>query len=68
MLLFGQAIIGTMLALARRCPACGGRQVVPSSRKRRSVPCRSCGAQIPPTNHQMSGRGRLYAGRVGAGR
>lgn len=54
MLLFGQAIIGTMLSLARRCPACRRRQVVPSSRKRGSVACQHCGAPIPPPNNQMA--------------
>lgn len=68
MLLFGQAIISTVLALARRCPACGRRQVVPSSRKRQSVACRNCGSRIPPANDQMYVRGRPCTGRLGVGR
>jgi len=50
MWLFGQSIISTMHSLARRCPACRRRQIVPSGRKRLSVACRNCGAQIPPPN------------------
>ena len=53
MLLFGQAILSTMLSLARTCPACRRRQIVPSSGKRLSVACRNCGAQIPPPNDHM---------------
>jgi hypothetical protein len=68
MLLFGQAIISTMLALARTCPACGRRQVVPSSRKRHGVPCRNCGALVPPKGHGISGRDRPYICRLGTDR
>lgn len=50
MLLFGQVIISTLHSLARRCPDCRRRQVVPSNRKHLSVACRNCGAQIPPPN------------------
>ena len=62
MLLFGQAILSTMLSLARTCPACRRRQIVPSSRKRRSVACRDCGAQIPPPNHHMLESDRYVKG------
>lgn len=68
MLLFGQAIVSPVLALARRCQACGRRQVVPSSRKRQSVACRNCGSRIPPANHQMFVRGRPCTGHLGPGR
>jgi transcription elongation factor Elf1 len=68
MLLFGQAIISTLLSLARKCPACGRRQVVPSSRKRQSVPCRNCGAQIPPKDHEISAPIHAYVIRLGPDR
>ncbi len=46
-MIFAQAVLSTMLALARTCPACRRRQIVPSTRKWQSVRCRNCGAQIP---------------------
>ncbi len=61
MLLFGQAILNTMLSLARTCPACRRRQIVPSSRKHSSVACRNCGAQIPPPNGHLTGYDRYVS-------
>jgi len=43
-------IIGAMLGLKRKCPKCGREQIVPASRKNSSVPCKFCGAKIPPKN------------------
>ena len=35
-------------ALARRCPKCGRKQVVPKARATETVRCEKCGANIPP--------------------
>lgn len=57
-MIFAQAVLSTMLALARVCPVCRRRQIVPSSRRRESVRCRGCGAQIPPVRRSgVDGRG-----------
>lgn len=37
-----------MKALARECPSCRQTQVVPKSRARETVTCKTCGAAIPP--------------------
>jgi hypothetical protein len=46
-MILAQAVLSTILALARTCPVCRKRQVVPATLKRQSVRCRNCGAQIP---------------------
>jgi hypothetical protein len=55
-MIFAPAVISTILALARKCPVCGRRQVVPLSRKGQSIPCRTCGAQIPFVRHPELGK------------
>ena len=35
-------------ALARRCPKCRRKQVVPKGKARETVRCEKCGADIPP--------------------
>jgi len=42
------AVISAVLHLKRTCPKCHHRQVVPSDKKRETVRCQSCGADIPP--------------------
>lgn len=51
-MIFAQAVLSTILALARTCPVCRRRQVVPSTLKRQSVRCRNCGAQIPAVRYR----------------
>ncbi len=38
----------TARALARKCLRCGRTQIVPKEKRRDIVPCRWCGASIPP--------------------
>jgi ribosomal protein S27E len=47
MIPFFAAVAGAVAALARRCPACKRRQVVPRSKRTQRVPCKFCGAEIP---------------------
>jgi ribosomal protein S27E len=35
-------------ALARRCPRCRRRQIVPEAKAKETVRCEKCGADIPP--------------------
>ncbi|MBW2601750.1 MAG: hypothetical protein JRD47_07485 [Deltaproteobacteria bacterium] len=41
------AVISAILHL-RTCPVCKRDQVVPASKKIRTVPCKFCGADVPP--------------------
>jgi ribosomal protein S27E len=34
--------------LARRCPKCGRKQIVPKEKKNEAVPCQKCGETLPP--------------------
>jgi ribosomal protein S27E len=34
--------------LTRVCPKCKKEQVVPPTKIHKSVPCKSCGAEVPP--------------------
>jgi ribosomal protein S27E len=43
-----QAVINTFLRLKRTCPKCKRAQVVPASKRLESVPCKFCGADVPP--------------------
>lgn len=56
MIILGQAVLGTVFALARRCPKCTRQVVVRPSQKRETVACRNCGAKVPP-KHWEEGRG-----------
>ncbi len=40
-------VIGAVLRLKRICPKCKRNQIVPASKKRKSVRCKFCGADIP---------------------
>ncbi len=42
------AAISKVLSLKRTCPKCGQDQVVPESKAKETVPCKKCGASIPP--------------------
>jgi len=42
------AVVSSILHLKRTCPVCHRDQVVPASKKRETVPCKFCGAKIPP--------------------
>lgn len=42
------AAIRTLLDLKRKCPKCGHGQFVSTDKRHQSVPCKACGAQIPP--------------------
>ena len=41
-------VIGAILGLKRTCPVCKRDQNVPAGKKRESVRCKFCGADIPP--------------------
>lgn len=41
-------IFSTVLNLARVCPKCGHRQVVPASEKHKPVRCTKCRSELPP--------------------
>jgi ribosomal protein S27E len=43
-----RTVISVILHLKRRCPKCGQEQVVPTSQRKESVPCKACGALVPP--------------------
>jgi len=45
--LFTSAIVSTIIGLKRTCPKCRRVQVVASNRKRESVRCKFCEADIP---------------------
>jgi ribosomal protein S27E len=55
-----QAIFASVFHLTRQCPTCGHKQVVSQSRRRESVACKRCGAQIPPPTDRARG---LRSGR-----
>ena len=40
--------ISSILRLKRVCPKCKRDQVVPASKRRESVRCKFCGADLPP--------------------
>ena len=42
------AVISVILHLKRTCPVCKRDQVVPASKRIRTVPCKFCGADVPP--------------------
>jgi len=41
-------VISSILRLKRSCPRCKRDQVVPASKRRESVHCKFCGADVPP--------------------
>jgi len=45
---FIMTVIGSIRGLKRTCPKCKRDQIVPASKKRESVRCKFCGADIPP--------------------
>ncbi|WP_156919911.1 30S ribosomal protein S27 [Syntrophorhabdus aromaticivorans] len=42
------AALSTVFHLARTCPRCGRRQIVPRSASGKTVKCKFCGADVPP--------------------
>jgi ribosomal protein S27E len=46
----GSIFLGAADALRRkrRCPKCGKEQVVPREKRRETVRCIACGADVPP--------------------
>ena len=42
------AVLGRLLHLTRKCPKCGRDQAVAAAKKHETVPCKFCGAEIPP--------------------
>lgn len=48
MYFFAAAIAGALVRLTRKCPRCGGKQIVPRELVRRNVRCRFCHAIIIP--------------------
>ncbi|MEW6667044.1 MAG: hypothetical protein AB1512_17720 [Thermodesulfobacteriota bacterium] len=42
------AAIRAVLDLKRKCPKCGRSQFVSSEKRHQIVPCKACGAPIPP--------------------
>jgi ribosomal protein S27E len=52
------AAISAVFHLARKCPRCGRRQIVPRSKRAMIVKCKSCGADVPPKSKEKnSGKG-----------
>ena len=47
-------VIGAILGLKRTCPKCKRDHIVPASKKRKSVHCKFCGADIPPRKYVRS--------------
>ena len=45
---FLAAVMGTLLHLKRKCPKCKREQIVKKNQKDKTVPCKFCGAKIPP--------------------
>ena len=43
-------VIGAFLGLKRVCPICKKVQVVSSDKRQDTVPCKFCGADLPPKN------------------
>ena len=41
-------VVAMILNLKRTCPKCGRDQIVPKEKRREKVPCKFCGADIPP--------------------
>lgn len=48
MAIFMKTVAATVVNLARICPGCKKKQVVPKSKGHKTVSCRFCGADIPP--------------------
>ena len=42
------AVVSVILHLKRTCPVCRRDQVVPASKRSQTVPCKFCGADVPP--------------------
>jgi len=45
------ATLAAIKGLKRICPQCRQEQLVPRGKKQATVPCRFCGALIPPSGH-----------------
>lgn len=43
----------TIIALKRTCPRCGKSQVVPREKRHETVPCKHCGAPVPPEKPKL---------------
>jgi len=41
-------VISVLLRLKRTCPVCKRDQVVPARQRKQTVPCKFCGADVPP--------------------
>ena len=41
-------VVTTILSLKRTCPKCEKDQVVPASKKKQTVHCKFCNADVPP--------------------
>lgn len=50
---FLAAILGALLGLKRTCSKCGRGQLVPSDQKHLVVPCKFCGADMPPKTRRV---------------
>ena len=46
------SIIARLRQLRRKCPVCKRDQIVAPDRKNDTVPCKFCGADIPPREKQ----------------
>jgi len=43
-----QTLMQVILSLVRQCPKCGQKQMVPPAKRNEPVPCKHCGARVPP--------------------
>lgn len=62
-MIFAQAVLSTIMALARTCPVCRRRQVVPSKLRRQRVRCRNCGTEIPAVRRSDVNRADISEAR-----
>lgn len=47
-LVIGAALFSAIVGLKRTCPNCKRTQIVPAKKKRETVSCKFCEADIPP--------------------
>jgi hypothetical protein len=47
-------VIGAFLGLKRVCPKCKKVQIVSSDKRQDTMPCKFCGADLPPKTEQRS--------------
>lgn len=54
--IFLASVMGTVLHLKRKCPKCRREQVVKPSETNKTVKCKFCGVNMPPSKDGKRGR------------